>query len=95
MHKIFVVAVLSVSLIACSKEEVKPFNAGGSAANMSTKSLSDGTDDSHTTGAEENGVTVGEDENSTNSEGEGSVITDGGTSSDYDTKGTKRKPGKN
>ena len=98
MNKILVIAVLGMGLVACSKEEVKPFTApcGSSAGNLTTKSLSgDGVNDD--TNADQQQGTTSDEETGVTSDntGEGSGITDGGTSSDYDSKGTKRKPGKN
>jgi len=101
-NKILVMAVLSVVLMACSKEEVKPFNGGNVTSNTNLSEKTTGSDDSgidpSTTSNTSGNGTSTVDDNSGNTDGgdaSGSGITDGGTSSDYDSKGTKRKPGKN
>lgn len=101
INKILVIAILGMGLVACSKEEVKPFTAPGGSSSITndfnTKSL---TGDGVTTdpSAEQQNGTTTEDDGSGVTSGsgeEGSNITDGGTSSDYDSKGTKRKPARN
>ncbi|HYG52311.1 MAG TPA: hypothetical protein VD905_15480 [Flavobacteriales bacterium] len=85
----FLVAMLSVFMVACSKEEVKPFS-NGPAGNSSTMQMRDGDDlilGSET--ADPNASTGGTTEEEVDTDGDG--ITDGGSSSDYDSKSSKKK----
>lgn len=66
-------AMLSIMIVSCSKEEVKPFSNG----------IVDG-----------NSLSLRDGEGDTNGDGvidEADEITDGGNSSDYDSKTTKKK----
>jgi hypothetical protein len=99
-NKILMMAVVSMGLVACSKEEVKPFNAGGNVASgtdlsQKTTSVDDANDATTTTDDSGNNTATVDDQSTDSNSGDSSGITDGGTSSDYDSKGTKRKPGKN
>jgi len=74
----FLFALLSTVVVSCSKEEVKPF--AGNGANSGVNSFTQrGTDD------------ASEEESIDNEDTTGDGITDGGNSSDYDSKGTKKK----
>lgn len=103
LNKIFVVAVLSVALVACSKEEVKPFNSGsGAGAAINATKIQDSNNNSDkntgTTNAGSNSANVLKNDETVTTGTEngdpdtGTNITDGGSSSDYDSKGAKRKP---
>lgn len=88
LNLLFLVLVSSL-MVACSKEEVKPYTnpASGSAVNQ----MRGGEENNTTTADAEDNVTA-EDGSETGEaeEGEG-TITDGGNSADYDTKGHKKK----
>lgn len=95
INKFLVIAVLGMGLVACSKEEVKPFTPGGSnISNLNTRSSNGNMILDEVDVEKQKGATSNEDPGVTTNE-EGSNITDGGTSSDYDSKGSKRKPSKN
>ena len=70
--------MLSILAVSCSKEEVKPFSGAGVPANNFTQRDGDDSDG--------DGIIDVDDDDA-----DGDGITDGGNSSDYDSKGTKKK----
>lgn len=72
----FLFAMLSIMATSCQKEEVKPFNNGGNVTSSGLE-MRDGDEDTNGDGVID--------------EQDGTEITDGGNSSDYDSKGTKKK----
>jgi hypothetical protein len=90
----FLFAVLSTLMVACSKEEVKPFSNGpaGSSVTPYSYQMRDGGDDPDvTTQTTDPNATSG----TTTTEGTidigGNAITDGGNSPEYDSKSSKRR----
>lgn len=85
-YYIAICLMLSMAVVSCSKEEVQPFNPASPGASLIDKTGETGGTTTTTTDA---AAVSGGDSNS--GEVSGGDITDGGNSSDYDSKG-KRRP---
>lgn len=86
----FLFALLSTVMVACSKEEVKPFSNGpaGNSASMQLRGEDDPVVNTGGTADPNQGADATSEEE-VDVDGDG--ITDGGSSSDYDSKSSKKK----
>ena len=88
----YMVILFSVALFfaSCCKEEVKPFNCHHSNDTSINNEPNRSGDDNVNNGTTSEDATGTSSDDSVGSDDEGGGITDGGTSSDYDSKGKKK-----